>query len=584
MKTLSVIVLLMISFFEINFSQIIKIPLREYSNLMLVMSKHFQSDFSTLVYTSANYTYINELIVLVQHEMNGIQIGVSFDLIDGKYNVLLIGYSADGEYQYNPEDNVLIYLDLRDYSGNFICQNYFRANFTYSRKWISFRTLILCDLLNGYQLWIKEPWSKYLVKSIRNVKFAYFNKKVNLHGTPLSIISELDVYTTDFTGKMTAFSEYFKQNWNITPVKHSNTILQIYSEPLSMRQHKTWPDAYTSSSQCIIVHKNKFIPSWQALIRCFHWKLWVFIVVVWIISSIVWRQIHSTQSFYSCLSDMMSLFLTNPINWMQSIRKFESRIISGTIMLISIILISGGLQSKLYANLQSPGRYPPINTMEDLSDSNITIHCQFSMFCYFFFKQKNFTDPSILEIRKKVRIPLIEKPGDIPQIFKGQTTIHDVYSLPQIGLIYTCSNAEKLITEIPKYNRELHIMNIRLMSIPLFLNPGFGINNRPLPFNEEVKRIIALFYQNGIAQYLDDLQEWITLMKILFHEKQFDDLKVFSLEDLQIAFLLLLIGVSCATLVFILEVISAVHYRDSLDYTNYLHSRRKRQRKTWWKL
>ena len=368
-------------------------------------------------------------------------------------------------------------------------------------------------------------------------------------------MSELEVYTTEFTGKMTAFSEYFLQQWNATPAKYSNTILQIYSEPLSMRQHKTWPDAYTSTSLCIILHKSKFIPSWQALIRCFHWKMWMFIVVVWIISSIVWYQIHSILSFYSCLSDMLSLFLTNPINWMQSIRTFESRIISGTIMLMSIILISGGLQSKLYANLQSPGRYPAINTMGELSDSNITIYCQFSMYCYFFFGQKLFTDTSILKIRQMIQIPLIEESGKTPKIFKGNTTIHDVYTTQKIGLIYTCSNAEKLITEIPKYNRELHIMNERLMSIPLFLNPCYGSNNRPLPFNEEVKRIIALFYQNGIAQYLDDLHEWITLMKILFREKHLDNFKIFSLEDLQIAFLLLLLGCSCGTVVFILEVI-----------------------------
>ena len=86
---------------------------------------------------------------------------------------------------------------------------------------------------------------------------------------------------------------------------------------------------------------------------------------------------------------MLQTFVTFTTNWIHSRRLNRSRILTG--MLAGSCLSDRRFESPpvsvLYTNLRNPGRFPSIDTLNELAEANMPIHC-FNYISYYYYSIK----------------------------------------------------------------------------------------------------------------------------------------------------------------------------------------------------
>ena len=409
---------------------------------------------------------------------------------------------------------------------------------------------------SDYKLWIK--FLSNPGKYITNLDKAYFNQKPNYGGRNLLYLNNIwednsKEYKYVKYGRARVIRDYLEEKWNFSrsPNAFHGTFVSLVLDT-SPLVHTG--DAYDVMSLCFILHKGKYNPSWKALLRSYEWSVWCGCAITLISSALGYtvilyfdpqgRSENLLNLFLRSVCKMLSLFITVPINWMNAIQKFQVRILTISIMLSSIILING-FQSCLYSLLQTPGRQPPINSIKQLQSTNIRIHCIYIYYCHMIFDEQNLKylflnwDP--------------EERGGRPRLLNH--TINDVLMNSNMALIMSCKVARRTFNEISKYSDELHIVEEIISTYPLFIREYMGMG---FPFYEKLRRLLANFDENGIGQYEEETYQ-LSILRKQINENQTEKLKVFSIDDLQIAFIILGIGLSISILIFILENIIFIY-------------------------
>ena len=284
--------------------------------------------------------------------------------------------------------------------------------------------------------------------------------------------------------------------------------------------------------------------------RAFHLFVWIALILAWIFCSIVWHLV-SKDTFLNSSTQMLSLFSTCSITWMERIQATHLRIFSISIMLTSIVIING-LQSLLYTNLQEPGRYSPPNSLQGVVDDKLIITCKMQSYCIQLFMDPK--DPILKQLSHILRKS--STPTSFVYYFpRGIVRLEDVLTKPQYAVVYRCSRVRKNIEKIKRFSDNLHIVE-EVLTNGLLL---FDHYEMKFPFVEDLQRVLFGFQQSGIAHKVEELEEWLNNLKVIFSEKKSNsNLKIFSMNDLQIAFIILFIGETFAIIIFLFEVLKFI--------------------------
>ena len=380
---------------------------RKFNILLNHGLKHFNKAYDTYILTN-DYEYSNDIAREINHHFDATIMGNESKKIflnikhrSQKYNILLFNFTYGDMYYFHSEDNILMYVDLRNKNLN-LCDQLIRKHLKileYDNKLTKvFQTLFLFEFpksfRSDYEFWVREIWGGN--KRIFNLNKAYFNQKPNFHQYSINIISNTEYnQKMNDLGKIKEIKKFIFEHWNA--VEHKSMIrIKIANEGLDIIKIF---DIHQVVSLCVVIQKGTEIPSWQALTRSYPLQVWIGIIITWFLSSLFWTGVLGTISMFESLSKMMSIYSTQPIHWMASIERMPERILIGTMMLLSIVIITG-FQSCLYSNLQSPGYFPPINSLRELNESNLTIHCTYTYPCNYILTN-NETDPLIKDIGKR---------------------------------------------------------------------------------------------------------------------------------------------------------------------------------------
>ena len=313
-------------------------------------------------------------------------------------------------------------------------------------------------------------------------------------------------------------------------IEDAVNFLVLENEPTQVKPQNV---PFENMAICAVVQKGAQFPPWQALTRCFEPRLWIYLLLSWVMSASVWWIIRDVSAFDSA-AQMLGLLSASPTVWIGQIYRLPLRFFVIGVMLISIV-VSTGLQSRLYSNLQTPGSFPSIDSLSELRNANYTVQCTSEELCKMIFG--HFYGNQLLQkIGKNWR--------------KNVTpTLNDVYYNPNNALIIPCRSVRNFIKVIKKFQNSLHILRAKFAEFYLCFYASTGT----VHFQSKFHQIIASFYESGIAQWHETNDEWKRLMTILFKEGSSANIRAFSLYDLQIAFIILLIGEMLAFVVFLCE-------------------------------
>ena len=536
-----------------------------YSNLINHGFPHFNKDFPTCIVNINNFPTTNSVLPAIMNNLNVVIMGWLPCPTDKNHNMLILYSENIAVEKYfitkSFPINVLIYIDTRDLSNN-LCDKFLKYIFTKPIILIkNLFTITFCDYHLRNEILFYEIWNhrlkfnlEFVNKRISSVKSAHFNKRVNLNLLPIQITTLRSFLSPEYTGKMIPIHKhiltYLNASLHSFPINYDINIEDEFDYRFMHTLQK--PMGFNVRSACFVVQKGKNFPEWQALARCFHWHIWLCLLVAWLFSGLVWHRLKANQSLDKSFTDILSLYVTYPVIWFHSRTKNVSRTLSGILVMSSIIIISGLLQSLLYSNLQSPGRYEPINTLEELQKANLTIYCKNYLNCERLFDNIiQDISPIFHQLVKQLAYTRLSKIDKLYFIFNRSAfdeNIDTVYMHSDRALIINCNEAIDLINTIPKYKKNLHIVDERIT-----INPSVIYSQFTPPYFDHIVRILFTFHESGIAQWWDSHEQWKQQLKRLFQEKELPRLKVFSLKDLEIAFFILIFGNFIGFVAFIFE-------------------------------
>lgn len=444
----------------------------------------------------------------------------------------------------HPRDKVIFYVDLRGYLSACSGGNYLR----FIAKHLFWKSLFQAIILFHYssqcpkefEIWTREPWSQQPGQRVDAVGDAYFNRKPNMHGAALKFSSTMEEASTRGAGShLELLRNTWFEKWNLVA---SNQIVPLESRVYIEPADPPYSDAYSSIAMCFVVQKGRPRPKWESIARCFEWRVWLSLTLLWFLSGLAWSFIFTRTSLFKSWCDICSLMISQPISWRSNLRGNLPRLIAGLFMLTSIVT-SIGFQSMLFKNLKVPRLQPPITQIRQIKEANLTIVCTFTYTCLVLFGSQ-YQDELFAEMFKlKQYVP--PRNRFMQTEFSPNVTLHDVLSHRQMALITPCASARAMVTKIPKFSKKLHVVEEQIATYPLYY--------LPFPFESHLRRLLFWYMESGVGEWAQETRQWRNLMKILLKEENEPHVRVFSMDDVQIAFLILLVGLVAAIFVFIVE-------------------------------
>lgn len=535
---------------------------KNYDLLIYYMNEHFNKDFETTLFsTASDYEYLNELIKELHLKHNR-----SLE-IDSRpqnvwrdcYNILLLDLVPGPNEDFYKKK--LIYYDYRHYECETLQEkiNLTLELLSWNLPFAFFNTLILIENSPNcsvdHTLLVREFWNECKWKRISRVRKAYFNQRPDMRKLSYIFVSnvKLDIENAVdgnniFQGRAPAFAKYILKSWNYSKfVELTESANYLFFPVFPIQQGFFFEPTFNVLPYCVVIQKSEYIPSWQAVTRSFDVHVWIAIFVMWIVSGICWYFMDFRHtSLYNSFSIMLSLYISQSSNVTFVKKSLILRFLIMFILLGSVIF-SNGFQ---YSHLQSPSRYPPKDKLQQLLDHNYTVRCHEVDFVYEFFKNSSDSKFSILNNIYVKWFPV----NDAQKLIDLNVTLDTVYHDATIALILPCQTALTLINQNAKYQESLHIMKDRIGTYPLLLNTL----RRGFPFYDKFLSKLSGFVENGLFLWYDELQTWNTMMQTFNqHESEIEKVKIFSINDLIVAFIILLIGLALAMCVFIGEMFFA---------------------------
>jgi hypothetical protein len=296
---------------------------------------------------------------------------------------------------------------------------------------------------------------------------------------------------------------------------------------------------------CIVVPKAKRLPKWLAFFRVFPLHVLLALVCVYVGSCIISHILQMMYSFFMPVNKDTSLIATfiemlPPLLSLSLVRMPSSR--SQKVFVITYLvfgmIIASLFQGKLVTVLSKPDYYPDINTLEELDASGLVIATGSINLIENTFSIEE--SPLVKHLSSKVTHRNIQE-GITYYVAKHQ----DIAALTRISnanynvLLYRNTDGTFLLHIVREFPRTYSLAYI----VP-----------KGSPFLFRINHVITQLVESGIVYKWSE--DTYFNMTAFYRSKRSgnDSPKVFSLEDLQMAFLILACGLFGSVMTFFVEL------------------------------
>ncbi|KAK0178448.1 hypothetical protein PV328_002396 [Microctonus aethiopoides] len=397
---------------------------------------------------------------------------------------------------------------------------------------------LVIEDFHGVDGYLAQTMSNYLNFSVNiippsaQIKYGYVN-----NGTPVGTLGDVAYhrihasFNSQYVKKYIAGNQKFKTSLDVE-----------FTVPVD------WDRV------CIIVPSSEEIPRWLRTFFYFHPAIWLCLLVAVILATIVWHLFrnyhHSASNDYSkydknylaVFIDTFMLLVGAP---MRTIKVSGERILIGGLALLGLTIM-GAFTGTLYHSFTNEIFYRPIETLEELDASGLTIATSSPNLGDIFGPNNHPEKSSTLSrLANKIKnvendnISTIEKTAfrrNVAAIYR-----EDVFLIEQHR--YVNFKGRSLVHLVPDCPQSYYLA---------YLMPANSI------FLDRFNYIITALREAGIIHFWNDntIQHSIN-SKIVSAKSRKDqtleDPKPFSVHDMQTCFLVLAIGLVVSFIVFIIE-------------------------------
>lgn len=296
----------------------------------------------------------------------------------------------------------------------------------------------------------------------------------------------------------------------------------------------------TSDRVCILTPKAGIIPPMITVFKSFQLEVWIMIAITYfavVITLYVWVAVTSKYewSLTGCIValDIFRVMVASPLT--RKIRKNSEKILFAFCWFFATVILNS-FQGSLVTFLNTPMHFPDLNTFDDLIESGLPLRTASVSF-----RELLLSDRNLRKLDKKLYFSLnVSAVENFHGRFAGFQRIN-VYNLKYFNDIrYVLDDNE---------TRLLHTMQQYLSSYFI----SYAIR-KDSPYKKRINDLISGVEHAGlIIKWNEDSSKYI-FEKYQLVTKDRKSSKVFSVRDLEVAFLVSICGLVTSTIVLMVEI------------------------------
>lgn len=313
---------------------------------------------------------------------------------------------------------------------------------------------------------------------------------------------------------------------------------------------------------CIALPQATRMPHFNTIIQIFQFKIWLCLLFIYIFSILVNVLIFklSTRRSLNKLSvlDLAFSIYELSITGVIILRsKMNSYRVLLSFLFLTVIVINNAFQGSLVTFISTPLHYANIDTIQDLVASPLPIVVSQSVW-----EEIYFEDPDMSDLLNKMRIET-----DLSKYAEGYLALF--IRLPY-NLRYIYKNYVSFM--YPESVKPFHLMEESIINYyTAYLVP------QDSPYLERINNFLLMIQENGLIQKWDS--EVVVLSKNIFLPQVYGELnekesRAFSLNDLDFAFHVLIVGLTFSTVLFIIEHVVYMKCKVRYDSKNCFDSQK----------
>lgn len=426
------------------------------------------------------------------------------------------------------------------------------------------KLLIVCiDILNGSQKIIAY---NYFSKSFAVFSPCQYEKikswinQMDFYGVEVRSVKHLfkqldltDFFSSIFARKLNFSMSFFfygnrdvNKSTNALQKLHKNEIDFIFT-PLFVTDYNIeemmFLDTLTEDKLCVIVPKSTELKQGNMILRCFTKEVWILVVALFLIALLCFYVISKVSNVITRVTKTFDYriptiamdalqVIFNVSRFFLSI-KYPSRILFG-VFLVFVVIFNTAFQSSLYRVLATPSDLNNINTLEELSETNLIVST----------KSGNLKDTfahSTKPYMKKIKLVVLNKNQSKNPAFLERSSVNtyqEVLDYKNYG--YTTHH---MIPECPSdYTLALVARKSSLLT-------------------DAVSKVNGAIIASGLLSklYRDVLHSVSTNTPYEKHMVTSIHHKQYKITDFQFCFVMLIIGLVLSSFVFAIEMMCIKH-------------------------
>jgi hypothetical protein len=343
----------------------------------------------------------------------------------------------------------------------------------------------------------------------------------------------------------------------------NGVFIKLYGSDKILFTHSAYSD-----KMCVIVPKASRIPKWMTILRRVDSTVALGVLGLYIINSCFYFLINQARSslesnlprsktgWSEIFIEMFRPFVSSPFPRIPM--AISQRVFLGSCMLFCLVLTSA-VQSILVTAMTKPYYYPDINTLEELDASGLSIYTKAPPLMDTFGSAQINSTASTFDINSTM-----DRLSRRVKVAVGRINLWSVVSTERNVALLDRKSQNESSLRLNKYRANdgsllLHVVR----ECPRNYLLGYVVP-RGSPYLPYFNQGIARLVEAGIVQHWKKItppsterhDEFDTTNLIEIAEVNNENPKVFSLKDLQLAFYILVVGLSVSIVIFLLEIMS----------------------------
>jgi ABC-type amino acid transport substrate-binding protein len=289
---------------------------------------------------------------------------------------------------------------------------------------------------------------------------------------------------------------------------------------------------YANDKICIIAPKSEKIPHWVETFRGFGWDVWLLLFGSISFSLLVWYTFQNIEFDKSNVNkvwmDIFSIFLNVPVKVVGSTPGRNMFLVS---CYVFMVIFTGIFQGNLVRSFSATSYYAEINTLEELDNSGLKILTSLNIF--------NNNESSLFERLQSNVIDRNESAKEAVAYHKNVVALERKKDANLFKYVYVTREGIPL----------LHVVQ----ECPISYHLAFIVTEGS-PYLPRFNQLIRRMFESGLTEkWYNDVVECIIMKEKFKNSEDGKKVKPFTLYDMQLPFIVLILGVTSSICVFTYE-------------------------------